>query len=224
VLRPDSGVDDADDHTLAGVPLPAELSPDGLRADERGRLVGVGMLERVGVDADDARKGAERRERARRQLNGEATDHHVVLVQYAEAGDRGPRGARERGVARAEVRAVGLHGPRARVEPTSRPGRGAARPGEAADAAAVPCDRFLVELHGHGDEVGGRGGRGARRAGRGRVVGDGAGRDQREEQGDREEEPGIGGHAKCLSWIDAVRRRYWEARPTVNSERGFGAR
>jgi len=54
VLRPDAGVDDADDHVRRSVVLSTEARPDSGGADE---VSGVAerLLERVALDGSDAR-------------------------------------------------------------------------------------------------------------------------------------------------------------------------
>ena len=70
-LRPDAGVDHADDDVRAGVVLPAQRRPDVGRAEEAGVVV-LRLVERVLLHGEDARNREQPRDLVRRHAGGDA--------------------------------------------------------------------------------------------------------------------------------------------------------
>ena len=143
MLRPDAGVDDADDDVGAGVDLAAEGRPDGRGTDER-RVVVEGMLQRVLLDGDDAGRLEEVGDLVRGQCRRHAAIGGAEGRPDLHPGDGllGPGADVLRPAGGVAV--VGLHGGRIlREGPAGGPGAGG---GEAVDAPGVRGGHVEVVL------------------------------------------------------------------------------
>ena len=89
MLGPDARVEDADDDALAGALLATELRPDGRRADERRRGVGLELQERVRVDRHDAWELGHCRDLVGRHDHRDAVEDEVVAAGHLRVLDVG---------------------------------------------------------------------------------------------------------------------------------------
>ena len=83
MLGPDAGIDDADDHTIAGVVLPAKLAPEpvvGRQAKERRAPVGLDVVHLGLADRKDTGRGPQDRRLAGLQPDCEAREAVAVVV------------------------------------------------------------------------------------------------------------------------------------------------
>jgi hypothetical protein len=142
MLGPDAGVDDADDDILAGLALTAELAPDAaarVETEERRRVVGRRLRQRVAPDRDDVLRGLELGDLTLAEGRGKAVERVLVVVDPGSADRLG-----DRVMARPQVPGVLLDVRIALVQLLTRCGL---RGREAADPPAVGADRRLVEQH-----------------------------------------------------------------------------
>ena len=150
VLRPDPGVDDPDDHALAGMRLSARLLPQGGSADEHGAAVGLHGQEDVRIDRLHAGKGVQLLDLVGRQHDGDAADDLAEAVHEPRARQAGAHRALELAFLVGEERLVGA-GPRGvRFDAARSRGLGAGR-FETRHVAHVFRDGRSVELDDHAD-------------------------------------------------------------------------
>ncbi|MET3801864.1 hypothetical protein ABID70_001819 [Clavibacter michiganensis] len=142
VLRRDAGVDDADDGALARVLLAARLRPDAVgagEAEEVGRGGGGGVVDPVGLDAQDLAVARELRGLLGGEVGREAVDREGVRVV-----DVGADAGGDILLLSLEVVRVRRDGGGSRVELRARAGLGG---GESGDAALVGRGGLVGEGH-----------------------------------------------------------------------------
>jgi beta-glucosidase-like glycosyl hydrolase len=143
-LRPDAGVDDADDDVLTGAARAGELAPEPARlvdAEERRRVRRRRRAQFVFGDADDPGRGAQRGGLRFAQFRGEPVEGIAVLVDLAGATADARDGAV---LALAEVARVAVDVRALRVDLAAELGP-CRRP--AGNTALVGDDRVIVHLH-----------------------------------------------------------------------------